>query len=948
VPQGDLVSELQILYRAAGQLSFRRISEEIANTPGMPDTVSHETVGALLSGNAIPRWTKVECVVRALAQTAVHRPDPEAEAERFLVLWNASRDNRSGGVGPTPSDPPMSVTEAVPVTEPPSANLPLRNQGFIGRDDLLEIMRARLEAQPWQPLVLHGFGGVGKTSIAAEFVHRERHRYDHVWWISAEQESQARATLAALADRAPFELVGSQSDIRVTINKVLAELERSSFSWLIVFDNAAGPELIRPLLPADRGAVIITTRDGTWNRYGRTVAVDVLPRRDSIALLQSRGSISFDDADQLAGRLGDLPLALEQASAMRAATGISVDAYLSRLDGQATTVLNEGRPAGYPETVASAFGLTFDDVRAESPGAAQLLGMLSCMSAESMSLALLRAASEGTIPPPLGRVLVQDDQFEAALQLLERYGLLTLVDDGQKLRVHRLVQLIVRDSLSEHDRELAYRNARRLLIAANPGDPDNSLTWEMHAEIGPHIRPARFLDDPEKPGRRVVLDHIRYLYLQGDFDGSLRLSAEARRAWAGPQDTWNDDETFAVIDRYASALIGLGRYREANDLYQEAWVRLTTHENFGQGHDRTARTANGVGYAGRILGNYGIGVNLERYRVEHYEGKEGPDAPEAIRARGNLAVAYRAMGSFAEALEIDQRLVEYWRNTEGDESYRTQFAVANLARDLFGLGDYETALRMQEENLRRMRDELRGRHPNIVLATHTVAISLRKVGRIAEALELSREHHLVCQGEYGSEHGYTLAAAMTYANAIRVAVGAAQSNGLTMSHAANTSKRAVNTYRQRFGANNPLTLAAAANHAINLRGTGERTLARHTVESAHRQLIAEVGAAHPYVQAAAVGLANDLVAQHDEEGAVRLLRTTLDTARANGREQHPDTLICAINLGLLTRAKSPQSAQALIEPSLNKLRELLGPEHPQVVAAARGERGECDIEPPPF
>ncbi|WP_127498997.1 FxSxx-COOH system tetratricopeptide repeat protein [Actinoplanes solisilvae] len=936
------------MYRTAGQPSFRRISEEIASTPGMPDTVSHETVSSLLSGNAIPRWSKVECVVRVLAKMAVHRPDPEAEVQRFLALWNAKRDNRSGGPAPVPPDPPPNASETPPVSEPPSANVPARNPGFIGREDLMEIMRARLDATPWQPLVLHGLGGVGKTSIASEFVHRERHRYDHVWWITAEQTSQARSTLAALADRAPFALVGSQSDIRLTINKVLAELERSSFSWLIVFDNAAGPELIRPLMPADRGAVIITTRDGSWTRIGRTVPVDVLPRRDSIALLQSRSDISFDDADQLAARLGDLPLALEQASAMRATTGISVDAYLARLDRHATSVLAEGRPAGYPETVASAFGLTFDDVRAESPGAAQLLAMLSCMSAESVSLGLLRAASDETIPPPLSRVLVQDDQLEAALQLLEQYGLLTLVDDGQKLRVHRLVQLIVRDSLSEHDGVQAYRNARRLLIEANPGDPDTPLTWEMHAEIGPHIRPARLLDDPESPGRRVVLDHIRYLYVLGDFDGSLRLSAEARRSWAGPDDVWDDDETFAAIDRYASALIGLGRYREADSLYQEAWVRLTTHERFGEGHDRTARTASGVAFVSRILGNYGIGVNLDRYRVDHYERRGGPEDPEAVRARANLAVSYRAMGSFGEALAIDEKLVEFWRTNFGEDDYRTQLAVSNLARDQYGLGEYENALTMQLDNLSRLRDGLRGRHPYTVLATRTVATALRKVGRIAEALELSRDHHLTCQGEWGSEHGYTLAAAMTYANAIRMAVAAGEAGGLTLAVASNTSRRAVNTYRQRFGANNPLTLAAATNHAIILRATGERTLARNTVESAHRQLTAEVGADHPYVQAAAVGLANDRVGQYDQEGAVRLLRTTLSTARNAGRAEHPDTLVCAINLGLLTRAEDPQSAQTLIEPALNTLRERLGAEHPQVVAAARGERGECDIEPPPF
>lgn len=944
----DLRAELRALYLGAGQPSFRRISNAINDDGDLPDKVSHETVSGLLNGTTIPRWSKVESVVRMLIAMSVHGRDPDLEVRRFLALWTSSTDQRIAALGATmPAASASPLGELSGVIEPANGLVPARNYGFTGRDDLLEVMRARLEGEPWQPLVVHGLSGVGKTSMAAEFVHREMRRFDVVWWIVAEQAARARSTLVALGDRLPLDLEISQSDMRQTVNNVLRALEQADFTWLIVFDNATAPEEIHQLLPMGRGAVIVTTRDSSWSSYGRTLPVGVLNRRESIALLQSRRGLSFDEADRLADCLGDLPLALEQASAMLPETGISVDEYLRRLDRQAASVLSEGRPADYPRTVAGAFSLTFDEVRRVSPGAAQLLGMLSCMSAEPVSPALLGSVDERDIPPPLGRVLAQDTQLEAAIQLIERFGLLTTLDGGQRIQVHRLVQLVVRDLLSDHDRTAAYRNARRLLVAVNPGQPDDPLTWEMHAQIGPHIGPARVLDDPGTRTRRVVLDQMRYLYVVGDFDGCLRLGATARRAWASP-DGALDDETVECLDRYGLALVGLGRYKEAGALYEEAWVRLNTHPSFGPNSDLTARIANGVSIVSRILGNYGKALNLERYRAEHYERRADPDDAEMLLARGNQAVCYRALGDFAKAYEIDEALVERRRRALGEDDYRTQFTLSNLARDLYGLGRYADALRLQEDGLAVLREQLNSRHPSVLLAERTVTVALRKLGRVAEALAASRRHFLTCQGEWGSDHGHTLAAAMTYANAIRVAVAAGSERRLTFAHAYNASLRAVNTYRGRFGETNPLTLAAATNHAIILRAMGERNTARRTCESAYRLLLEQLGPTHPYTRAAAVGFANDLANGHERDGAIRVLSSTVENARSAGRDDHPDMMMAAVNLRLLVDDPDPDLARRGPGASLDALREILGADHPQVLAANRGELGECDVEPPPF
>ena len=67
-------------------------------------------------------------------------------------------------------------------------NIPARNPGFTGRDDLLAEVRERLLAGDRAVVqALHGMGGVGKTQLAAEYAHRFAEAYDLAWWIDAEQ-----------------------------------------------------------------------------------------------------------------------------------------------------------------------------------------------------------------------------------------------------------------------------------------------------------------------------------------------------------------------------------------------------------------------------------------------------------------------------------------------------------------------------------------------------------------------------------------------------------------------------------------------------------------------------------------------------------------------------------------------------------------------------------------
>lgn len=60
-------------------------------------------------------------------------------------------------------------------------SVPARNPDFVGRDDLLISLRERLTAGSRAVVqALHGWGGVGKTSMAIEYAHRFAGEYDIV------------------------------------------------------------------------------------------------------------------------------------------------------------------------------------------------------------------------------------------------------------------------------------------------------------------------------------------------------------------------------------------------------------------------------------------------------------------------------------------------------------------------------------------------------------------------------------------------------------------------------------------------------------------------------------------------------------------------------------------------------------------------------------------------
>ena len=534
------------------------------------------------------------------------------------------------------------------------AGVPLRNPSFTGRNTLLSTLLRALDRQSKAsvlPHALHGLGGVGKTQLAVEFAYRYVERYDIVWWIPAEHRTLVLQSLRDLGRRLGTPEAAS---LVQSAGHVLDRLRDSPLRWLLIYDNASDPEDLVKLIPGSGGHVILTSRDQTWSDLWDPIRVDVFDRDESVELITKRGlDVSLEDAERLADRLDDLPLALDQAAACQAASGMPAAEYLTRLDGHLDVPPSAQPPSG-PTTVTALVRLTLELLHAKEPAAGELLEMFAFLGAEPISRGLLHRGRNATLSPVLGAALRDPSRLNRTIQTLNRYGI-AIVDADRRFQVHRLFQRVLRDQLSAEALDRSRANVHAVLAAANPGFPDDEETWPVHGEIGPHVDPARLVDSELLDARRVVVDQAEHLNQIGDPEGARRLAEAARENWSKIEGTAGlgpDGElTLRVGSALSESMRVLGYNERARELAEDVFDRARRSPEFGPDHELTLRATASVGVVLRVAGLFREALELDRDTVARLDRRTGADDPDTLRMRGNLAVNLRMLLSLIHISE---------------------------------------------------------------------------------------------------------------------------------------------------------------------------------------------------------------------------------------------------------------------------------------------------------
>ncbi|MBW4721938.1 AfsR/SARP family transcriptional regulator [Saccharothrix obliqua] len=542
--------------------------------------------------------------------------------------------------------------------------------------------RGRGEAAVW---VVDGPPGVGKSALAVHAAHRLAGRYpDAQLYVDLRGHAAGHAPVdpAAALDvllRAlgvPAERIPADPDARAGLWR--AELaERTA---LVVLDDAADAEQVRPLLPGSgRSLTLVTSRRRLVElAAARTLSVDVLPEEHAVELF---GRIVADgraadepgpvaEAVELCGRL---PLAIRLAAARLGTRPAWTVAHL-------TDRLRRDRLDG----VAAAFALSYENLTVEQRRLFRLLGLHPGPDFDAPAAAALADRDPAT-----------------AERLLENLVDVHLVGQPRagRYRFHDLVREFARDAAHRNEAEAdRFRAARRLahhyLTAARAAVRGLA---PHEADPAAHARALAWLDaervnvllSTQPRDVAPVLHH--YLHLRNHVADALTvdtwaLSAAGDRAEEGA--TWQRlGADHLRLGHHDQALRGYERAREIfTDLGERARVAAALRE-LGLLHGLAGRTAAAAAANGEALAI----------------ARELGDRAGEVAALTNLGAAHRRAGEDARALELLGRALDLARSTGdrvGEAGARCELAhVAHrLGRAEDALDDYRRACALARRN----------------------------------------------------------------------------------------------------------------------------------------------------------------------------------------------------------------------------------------------------------
>jgi tetratricopeptide (TPR) repeat protein len=566
--------------------------------------------------------------------------------------------------------------------------VPRASRGFHGRNELLARITTTLTREP--VVILTGLGGSGKSRLALKYIHDLRASYDVVYWVRAEDGATMLNDLGRLALQ--LDLTDSSSPDLATVLLLVQRWLDTHTRWCLVFDNAADPASIFSALPsmAAGGNVLVTSRHHTgWSGIGMEIPVPTWSRPEGRSFLLNRlGEQDENAAEQVSAALGDLPLALEQAAAYSEARSLGIRDYLERLKVEAPILFERGKPIDYEHTVATTWRLAFEQLEQDEPTAA-LLFVCAYLSADEIPRWLFRGpafreASNANAPG------APDDAIANA----QRFSLIEV--EGSTLRMHRLVQAIVRNRREVvGGRRWAAVSVRVVKESFRPAQ-DVAAEWDQSSALLPHALAA--LDhatrtDAESTHAVELMYRVAvYLLLLHDASAAERLLDQVlvllRQFPASPELEGD------VLLRLGDAQQLLGRHREALISTHAAYVLV---QQKMPRSSIAAKVLAWLGFARCEMGDFSTGIadqeralRMARTRADH---------ERIIVIAINLAQCLVEDERWERALEVADLALEITREALSTESVRFAVTMMYRATALSGLGNTEAATDQAEESL---------------------------------------------------------------------------------------------------------------------------------------------------------------------------------------------------------------------------------------------------------
>ncbi len=584
-----------------------------------------------------------------------------------------------GGVYVDDEEETMDRTKLPPLCSlPVKHRMPHRSLGehFAGRvKDLWELDeglgRCNTAVVQGVGLVV-GMGGLGKTQLAVEYVHRfGRYFPGGVFWVEAEM---GRMTMTAqVAEAAGIKL--DRADEKSQLAMLWQELSRER--TLIVLDNFPEGEDIQTWLPPEKSIYTLVTsrRKDFFNYFCHDL--NKLDHGEARTLLNSGGrTFGAEEAKPLIDALEGLPLALELVKHF---LNLRPEMSIKELLGEMTVLgqiealeiftekYADQLPTGHSKQVAATFRMGWD---LASDFEQQLLQAISLLAPAPVPRRVLRqilpATAESKLLDPLDEAL---SRLHVKLSLLE-------LDGETDPRMHRLISAFVRSLMVENDplQKNVITTIRDEM--ARVKDEKDTQSFRQLEKVLPH---ADFLLDSEDIEPKEAIDIANYTGWHHENLGRYRLGERYRRkALALAEKNYKPGDPVIATQQANLALVlqDLGELPEARDLLRAALE--ADQKSFELGHPTIAKRQSNLATVLRDLGELEEARDLLRAALEAAQKSFAPGHPSIAKRQSNLAMVLKALGELQEAKELLTLAYHSLLEKLGPDHPTTKIAKGNL------------------------------------------------------------------------------------------------------------------------------------------------------------------------------------------------------------------------------------------------------------------------------
>ncbi|MBI9001148.1 toll/interleukin-1 receptor domain-containing protein, partial [Corynebacterium sp. CCM 8864] len=404
---------------------------------------------------------------------------------------------------------------------------------FCGRKDELLKLHKSVALSPWGTVtVVHGFGGIGKTTLVKQYAHTYHHEYAGAWLVDAEGHTDLLEALAGLVhdhDLKISELTAAErEDNREVGRKVIAALQRCASASgspnhvLVVLDNVDQWEILASsqldLLPQDDSIRVVVTSRVAPEQNDVPDVVHPLPlgrlaTDEAVAVIESyqpaRGALKrhpqfastaeCDAACEIVELVEGFTLTVEQIGLYLVLKDVSPSVFLEELKQHGMVKTEEyfqdrspTMSVGHPDRWLPVIIDKIWDTLGEDA-----LGQACRMAVELAAL----LPAEDVVWPWIEQIVdsqfpgtAVDEQFggvdhRVRRMLISRHWL-TQTNQPEVLRCHRLIGEHIRNRTVERDHRVEQLREHLIEVAGRIGGDDAPPVWEVvglaHAVVADH------------------------------------------------------------------------------------------------------------------------------------------------------------------------------------------------------------------------------------------------------------------------------------------------------------------------------------------------------------------------------------------------------------------------------------------------------------------------------